>query len=90
MALIKSLKLRPVFPCKEDIPNVPLRSWEGTVSLERLRVVFDVGGIGLILIGMPAYEKRLARLSAVYPRVGFIHEFRPLSTKETIRLLAVA
>src|ERR1700736_1080472 len=56
-------------------------------SLEQMRAVFDGGRIGLVLIGMPGLEKRLARYAQFYSRIGFVHEFRPLHTTEMRKLL---
>lgn len=56
-------------------------------SLEQVRAIFDVGEIGVILIGIPGLEKKLARYPQFYSRIGFVHEFRPLAATEVRELL---
>jgi DNA transposition AAA+ family ATPase len=56
-------------------------------SLEQVRAIFDAGEIGVILIGMPGLEKRLARYPQFYSRIGFVHEFRPLDVAAIRQLL---
>ena len=55
-------------------------------GLEQTRSIFDQGGVGMILIGMPGIEKRLARYPQFYSRIGFVHEFRTLAAAEIRQL----
>ncbi len=56
-------------------------------SLDQMSSIFDEGTAGLILIGMPGIEQRIARFLQFYLRIGFVHEFRALDAAQMQELL---
>ena len=56
-------------------------------SLEQVRAIYDERGWGIILIGIPGLEKRLARYPQLYSRIGFAHEYCPIGEEEMLFIL---
>jgi DNA transposition AAA+ family ATPase len=56
-------------------------------GLEQVRDVFDRGGVGVVLVGMPGLERWMTRYPQLYSRIGFVHAFRSLTAAEVRELL---
>ena len=59
-----------------------------TNGLEQLRDWFGRSDLGLILIGMPGFDRQLARYPQLYSRIGFAHQYKPLDTEDIPAVLA--
>lgn len=71
----------PYWPHRTQLLIVDEADRLRTTGLEQVRDYFDRRDIGLILIGMPGFERQLARYPQLYSRIGFAHHYLPLDAK---------
>ncbi len=57
-------------------------------AIEQVRDHYNRSSLGLVFIGMPGIEKRLARYPQLYSRIGFVHHYNALNAAELAPILA--
>jgi DNA transposition AAA+ family ATPase len=76
-----------VTPLEWDLLVIDEADWLKPLGLDVLRDFYDRSHMGVVLIGMPGIEKRLARYRQFYSRVGFVYQFCVLSAEELRAIL---
>ena len=75
-------------PCHTELLIVDEADRLKTNGLEQLRDYFDRSDLGLILIGMPGFDRQVARYPQLCSRIGFAHQYKPLDTEDIPAVLA--
>lgn len=56
-------------------------------AMEQVRDLHELLGIPIVLMGLPGFEKYVARFPQLSNSIGFYHDFKPLSTDELMDIL---
>src|SRR4051794_34885633 len=73
--------------CRTELVIIDEANRLKTSGLEQLRDFFDRSDLGLILIGMPGFDRQLARHPQLYSRIGFA-QYQPLDPDDIPTVLA--
>lgn len=75
--------------CRDLVDMVIIDESErlGATTLEVLRDEHDRSHRAMVLIGMPGLDKRFSHYPQLYSRLGFAHQYRPLTNDELLFVL---
>ena len=76
------LDWNPDDPCRTELLIIDEADRLKTTGLEQVRDYFDRSDLGVILIGMPGFDRQLARYPQLYSRIGFAHHYKPLDPED--------
>jgi len=74
--------------CRTELVIIDLADGLKTNGLQQLRDFFDRSDLGVILIGMPGFDRQLARYPQLHSRIGFAHQYKPLDPEDIPAVLA--
>jgi DNA transposition AAA+ family ATPase len=79
--------LKPTSPSRVELIIIDESERLSATALEMLRDLHDRTRVAVVLIGMPGLDQRFRHYPQLFSRLGFAHNYQPLTTEELMFVL---